>query len=230
MNSGTVLKLAGLEKVFSQGEMEVPVFRDLDFTLDAGQSCAIVGPSGAGKSTLLHLMGGLDKPSAGKVELMGQDLASLPEHALGRFRNCHLGFVYQFHHLLAEFTVLENIMFPAMIAGQSRQQAADRARELAERLQIDHRIDHKPSEVSGGERQRTAVARALCNRPACILADEPTGNLDEHTASLVFDAFLELAELSGTALVVVSHNRSLASRAGNIFHLSGGRLHSPGET
>ena len=222
--SDIILQGAGLSKTYREGALVTPVFEGLDLAVRRGESLAIVGASGTGKSTLLHLLAGLDQPTAGHVRLMGEDLYSHTEAEKGRLRNRHLGFIYQFHHLLPEFSAVENVMMPLLIAGTATRDARPRARELLEQVGLGHRLKHKPGELSGGERQRVAVARALANRPACILADEPTGNLDETTADAVFDLLLGLKDGLGIALVIVSHDMHLAANCGRTLELHQGRL------
>ena len=224
MNDDVVLRAEGLAKTYAEGSLRTPVFDGLDFEVHAGETVAILGASGAGKSTLLHLLGGLDTPTAGEVFVTGQQMSALSDAARGRLRNRALGFVYQFHHLLPEFTALENVMLPVLLGGASIPDATSRARELLESVGLGHRLEHKPGELSGGERQRAAVARALVNRPACVLGDEPTGTLDEKTAAAVFAQKLELNRAHRTSLVLVTHDRGLARRLGRVLELHEGRL------
>lgn len=222
--SEIILQGSALSKTYREGDLVTPVFEGLDVAVLAGESLAIVGASGTGKSTLLHLLAGLDQPTSGRVRLMGEDLYGHSETEKGRLRNRHLGFIYQFHHLLPEFSAIENVMMPLLIAGQGVKQARQPALELLEQVGLGHRLKHKPGELSGGERQRVAVARALVNQPACILADEPTGNLDEATADGVFDLLINLKERFGVALVIVSHDSHLAAKCGRTLELHQGRL------
>jgi lipoprotein-releasing system ATP-binding protein len=219
-----VMRAEKLAKTYAEGKMKTPVFDGLDLSVRAGETVAIVGASGAGKSTLLHLLGGLDTPTAGEVYVAGQKMSSLSNAARGQLRNRALGFVYQFHHLLPEFTALENVMMPVMLGGADVKAAAQRAKALLEEVGLGHRIEHKPGELSGGERQRAAVARALVNQPACVLGDEPTGNLDEKTATTVFELMLELNRAQKTSLVLVTHDRRLARKLDRVLELHEGRL------
>ena len=219
-----VVRAEGLGKTYAEGTLRTPVFDGLDIEVHAGETVAVLGASGAGKSTLLHLLGGLDTPTAGEVYVAGQKMSALSDAARGQLRNKALGFVYQFHHLLPEFTALENVMLPVLLGGASIPGATTRAKELLESVGLGHRLEHKPGELSGGERQRAAVARALVNRPACVLGDEPTGNLDEKTAAAVFAQMLELNRAHRTSLVLVTHDRGLARRLDRVLELHEGRL------
>ena len=220
----TVVRAEALGKTYSEGKLRTPVFDGLEFAVHPGETVAILGASGAGKSTLLHLLGGLDTPTAGEVYVLGERMSALSDAARGALRNRALGFVYQFHHLLPEFTALENVMMPVLLGGNGVPDAASRAKALLESVGLGHRLQHKPGELSGGERQRAAVARALVNKPACVLGDEPTGNLDEKTAAHVFGQMLELNRAQATSLVLVTHDRSLARRLDRVLELHEGKL------
>ncbi len=224
MSDNSSIACTNLCKTFTEGSLQVEVLKGIDLAVEKGCCLAIIGTSGCGKSTLLHLLGGLDEPTGGEVKVAGQIMSSLSEQDKGRLRNNALGFIYQFHHLLPEFSAMENVAMPLLIRGVDVAEAEQAAITILDRVGLADRLQHKPGELSGGERQRAAIARALVTRPQCILADEPTGNLDEHTARRVFDVMLELNQEYGVSLVMVTHNMELAKRMDSVRELHGGVL------
>lgn len=223
--SAPVLVCERVTRSYQQGEAQYAILDRLDLTVNAGQTVAIMGASGAGKSTLLHLLGGLDVPDSGRISVAGTELNSISDADRGRLRNRFLGFIYQFHHLLAEFSALENVAMPLLIRSLSPMDAQTRATTMLEQVGLGHRLDHRPSQLSGGERQRAAIARALVTRPACVLADEPTGNLDRRNSARALDLMLELNRELETSLVIVTHDASIAERMDRVLVLEDGTLH-----
>jgi lipoprotein-releasing system ATP-binding protein len=222
MNNTSILQCEGLTMRYAQGGLDVEVLKGVNFNINKGECVAIMGASGSGKSTLLHLLGGLEKPTGGKVILDGTDLSDVSGKQLASLRNRSLGFIYQFHHLLGEFTVLENVAMPLLIGGHSVEEARHHATRLLQRVGLGHRVEHKPGEISGGERQRAAVARALINKPGVVLADEPTGNLDSKTADDVFQLMLELNQELNVSFLIVTHDHELAGKMGRVLHMEDG--------
>jgi len=220
--SKIILQCRNLRKTYQQGDLHVEVLKGIDLAIQSGERVAIMGASGSGKSTLLHLLGGLEQPTAGDVILDGQNLNTINSRQLSRLRNRSLGFIYQFHHLLAEFTLLENVAMPLLIGGKSVKSAQNQATELLKRVGLGHRIQHKPAELSGGERQRAAVARALINTPHCVLADEPTGNLDSKTAEHIYQLMLELNQELNVSFLIVTHDPELAAKMDKTLHMEDG--------
>lgn len=226
MSKALILECRDLAKTYRDGHLVVPVFKNLHLRVDAGEMVAIIGPSGAGKSTLLQMLGGLDKPTEGSVFLLDQDLQKLSELKKSALRNRHLGFIYQFHHLLPEFSVFENVCMPLMIAGMEKNTMEEKAKAILEKVGLSHRMAHRIQELSGGERQRVAIARALVHQPSCILADEPTGNLDHHTGDTIFALFKQLCQEYHSSVVMVTHNQDLAKRCDRVLTLQDGALHA----
>ena len=224
MNKEAVIQCQNVGKTYDDGSLKVEVLRNIDFQVASGEGIGIIGASGSGKSTLLHILGGLDKPTSGEVKIQGQGLNSLSQVAIGQLRNRHLGFVYQFHHLLPEFSALENVMMPLLVARKSRAEAQAAAAEILEKVGLGSRMTHRPGELSGGERQRAAIARALVTKPDCLLADEPTGNLDRKNATHALEMMLEFKRELGTALIVVTHDEQLAKRFDRVLTMDDGCL------
>ena len=225
-NQEYIIECQNISKTYIDGKLQVPVLDNLNFKVAHGQSVSIVGASGSGKSTLLHILGGLDKPTGGSIRLMGKDLSTLSQNSIGKLRNQYLGFVYQFHHLLPDFTAIENVMMPLLIGHKSKAEAEQQALIMLEKVGLQQRVMHRPGELSGGERQRAAIARALVTHPACLLADEPTGNLDRRNAQNVLDMMLDLQSEMNASLVVVTHDDELASRFDEVLTVYDGSLKS----
>lgn len=225
-NKETVIECRSVGKTYNDGNLKVEVLREVNFQVASGEGIGIIGASGSGKSTLLHILGGLDKPTSGEVIIKGRGLNSLSQVAIGQLRNRYLGFVYQFHHLLPEFSALENVMMPLLVARRSKAEAQTAAAAILEKVGLGQRMAHRPGELSGGERQRAAIARALVTQPDCLLADEPTGNLDRKNATHALGMMLELKNELGTALIVVTHDEHLAKRFDRVLMMDDGRLHS----
>jgi len=230
MNNQIVLRCENLTKFFKDGERKIQIFENLNFEISAAETAAIMGASGSGKSTLLHLLSGLDTPNSGEIIIQGKELSSMKGKHRGQLRNQHLGFVYQFHHLLPEFSALENVMMPLLIGKTNKSEAADQANEILKQVGLVDRVTHRPAQLSGGERQRAAIARAMVTKPACILADEPTGNLDENTATAVMELFIELKQQYNTALVLVTHDQRVANQMNNQYLLKQGVLIKSSQT
>lgn len=224
----TLLRCENISKFYNEGDQEVQVLKEVSFSMDAGELVAIVGSSGSGKSTLLHTLGGLDQPSSGEVWIQDQSLQKLSANKLASLRNQHLGFVYQFHHLMADFTALENVMMPMLIGKQNKSEAKDRAEKMLQAVGLSHRITHRPSALSGGERQRVAIARALVNNPDLVLADEPTGNLDQKTTESIFDLIKQLNAEQNIAFLLVTHDLNLAQKLSHRFVMRDGVLREEG--
>lgn len=222
-----VIFCKNVTKTFKDGRLFAEVLKEVIFSLERGEQVAITGPSGSGKSTLLHILGGLDRPTSGQVLISGQDLGQISEKTRCQIRNRDLGFVYQFHHLLPEFTALENVALPLLIQGETRISALKRAEEILDRVGLSARLQHKPAQLSGGERQRVAIARALVTRPKCLLADEPTGNLDEANAEKIYELILHLNRTQATSLVLVTHDNRLTQKMDRVLKLEAGMLHAP---
>ena len=226
MNNNIVLKCTNIGKSYRDGSLNVQVLRNLNLEVKEGEGISIIGSSGSGKSTLLHILGGLDKPSEGKITLMNKDISDMSQRQLGELRNNYLGFVYQFHHLLPEFSALENVMMPLLIGKKNKAEAETQAADMLEKVGLKQRILHRPSELSGGERQRAAIARALVTRPKCLLADEPTGNLDRKNAQNILDMMMDLKTELNTSLIVVTHDDELAMRFERVMTMQDGHLQS----